>query len=117
MRRPAQLRSSALAAVRSATQCEAKALALTARANGTTDPIRKRELEELARSWEGMASVARWQDNHDLRSNAIEAVGELLRSKFAVVDQNAKLEALLDDLDEMLGDGGVLHTEQPKALH
>ena len=91
--------------MRTERQCQAKAAKLLAQASRTDDQALKLELVDLARRWSGMATYARWQDGRALRTAGIELIAEAIRSRFAVVDQNAELEALFDDLDAALDDG------------
>ena len=91
--------------MRTERQCEAKAAILLARANLTEDQASKLELIDLARRWSGMATYARWQDSRGLRAVGIELIGEAIRSRFAVVNQKAELDALFDDLDRAFDEG------------
>ena len=61
-----------------------------------------------------MATYARWQDSRGLRAVGFELIGEAARSRFAVVDQNAELEALFDDLDRAFDDGKFDLSPRPK---
>lgn len=104
--------------MRTELECEAKAASLLAQANRTDDQASKLELVNLASRWSGMAAYARWQDGGGHRTFGIELLGEAIRSRFAVVDQNAELEALFEDLDRAFDDGKFDLSPVPKdRLH